>query len=172
MGPLDTWADPLVAGLQSSQSPHCCLRGKKGLQGAQGHAVPSLTSSFSTSEPFRDLQQVRGSPSHQGQCLPTVHWPRGRSWDWATLGQMVLPQPPPSVERWVAGLCPCTGQGDQNYYRLVDCRSIVNQLYLNFFNKGLGCGFRPLWARSPALHLASWVTLGRLPHLSGLQLLL
>jgi len=86
MGPLDTWADPLVAGLQSSQSPHCCLRGKKGLQGAQGHAVPSLTSSFSTSEPFRDLQQVRGSPSHQGQCLPTVHWPGGRSWDWVSLG--------------------------------------------------------------------------------------
>ena len=76
-GPLDTWAAPLAAGLQSSQSPHRCPRGKKGLQDAQGRAVPSLASSFSTSESFRDLQQVKGSPSHQGQCLPTILWPRG-----------------------------------------------------------------------------------------------
>ena len=55
MGPLDTWAAPLAAGLQSLQSPHRCPRGKKGLQGAQGRAVPSLASSFSTSESFRDL---------------------------------------------------------------------------------------------------------------------
>ena len=54
-GPLDTWAAPLAAGLQSSQSPHRCPRGKKGLQDAQGRAVPSLASSFSTSESFRDL---------------------------------------------------------------------------------------------------------------------
>ena len=69
-GPLSGWDAVLT-------EPPSQPQGGRGLQGPQGHTVPSLTSSFTTSESFRDLQQVRGSPSHRGQCLPTIHWPGG-----------------------------------------------------------------------------------------------
>lgn len=77
MGPLDTWAAPLAAGLQSSQSPHCCLRGKKGLQGAQGHAVPSLTSSFSTSESLGTSSRSEGRPPTKVNVCPLSIGPGG-----------------------------------------------------------------------------------------------
>lgn len=40
MGPLDTWAAPSAARMQSSQSPHSCPRGGGGPQGQLSHLSP------------------------------------------------------------------------------------------------------------------------------------